>query len=173
MQAMLKQKLISLSTTALTGLAKSFGVLIGKVRITIYLGLVMSQSFKKTGIAADYQKVAEKLYEYLQKNNLYDEYKDLFWERYCRYNSFAFNNLNSQDRSEARRRVQNFLRQHESEVKELDKNVQKTIKKTLFFGQNVPSAIKRAIKKAYYADPTRKKQIREIETLQDAIVDSY
>ncbi len=136
-------------------------------------GSVMSQSFKKTGIAADYQKVAEKLYEYLQKNNLYDEYKDLFWERYCRYNSFAFNNLNSQDRSEARRRVQNFLRQHESEVKELDKNVQKTIKKTLFFGQNVPSAIKRAIKKAYYADPTRKKQIREIETLQDAIVDSY
>ena len=133
----------------------------------------MSQSFKKTGIAADYQEVAENLYNYLQKNNLYDAHKDLFWERFCRYNSFAFNNLHSKDRLKARRRAQAFLRNHKNEVEALDATIQKTIKKTLFFGQNVPSVIKRVIKKIYYADPTRNRQIRKIEALQDEIVDSY
>ncbi len=134
---------------------------------------VMSQSFKKTGIAADYQEVAERLYKYLQENNLYDTHKDLFWERFCRYNSFAFNNLHSGDRSKARQRAQRFLRDHKNEVEALDATIQRTIKKTLFFGQNVPSVIKRVIKKIYYADPTRNRQIRKIETLQDEIVDSY
>ena len=134
---------------------------------------VMSRSFKKTGIAADYQEVAEKLYEYLQKNNLYDAHRDLFWERFCRYNSFAFNNLDSKDRPKARQRAQDFLRNRESEIQDLDANIQKAIKKTLFFGQNMPSTVKRVIKKIYYADPTRNKQIQEIESLQDEIVDSY
>ena len=134
---------------------------------------VMSRSFKKTGIAADYQEVAEKLYEYLQKNNLYDAHRDLFWERFCRYNSFTFNNLDSKDRPKARQRAQDFLRNRESEIQDLDANIQKAIKKTLFFGQNMPSTVKRVIKKIYYADPTRNKQIQEIESLQDEIVDSY
>lgn len=136
-------------------------------------GSIMSQSFKKTGIAADYQEILESLYSYLKENNLYDQHKDLFWERFCRYNSFAFNNVHTKERPKARERAQVFVKQHENEISELDVNIQKIIKRTLFFGQNVPSAIKRVIKKIYHADPTRSKQIKKIEALQDQITDSY
>ena len=134
---------------------------------------IMSKSFKKTGIAKDYQDISEKLYDYLIDNYLYEGHEDLFWERFCRYNSFAFNNVRSDERIAVKARAVQFTIDNKDKIAKLDKNIQRNISKTLFFSGSIPSAIKSIIKKIYYSDPTRKGQISKIESLHNKIVETF
>lgn len=77
---------------------------------------IMSQTWSKdaeTDFAIDHLVVAEKLYEFLEKNNLRESHNEVFWQLFAGYARFAIVNSKTKKRqSEVRQRATEFIKEH-------------------------------------------------------------
>jgi glycosyltransferase involved in cell wall biosynthesis len=73
---------------------------------------VMSQSYKRTGTAADYLQIAFRSYDYLQQNGLADKYCNFFWHRFNQYLSFTLDHLEGEAKAAAIALAKSFLDKH-------------------------------------------------------------
>ncbi|MCL2280557.1 glycosyltransferase [Candidatus Saccharibacteria bacterium] len=117
---------------------------------------IMSQSFsKKGGQAADYMKIADKTYAFLQKNQLFDKYIDFFWHRFIQYYAFARDNLRGKDFTKMRKEALDFIATHQAALDQASPHIKRDtlnlIKRTSKTKDRLrkitPPIIKRVIRK--------------------------
>ncbi|MCL2280558.1 glycosyltransferase [Candidatus Saccharibacteria bacterium] len=91
--------------------------------------------------------ITQMLFEYLQKNKLYDKWQEAYWEKFCRYNSFALNNVFGRDRIKMRRQVREFLKKHHTEIAQLGRSQKVQLRKIIFFTYGPISLMKKLVKR--------------------------
>ena len=99
---------------------------------------VMSETYKKKGLAADFSEIAFHLYKYVKDHKFYESHQDLFWDRFAQHHKTAFDNLSFFKVLKVRKKYLAFIREHKDDIKKLDSYQKKNIRKVTLRAFLVP-----------------------------------
>lgn len=138
-----------------------------------HTGSVMSQTYKKQGLAADFSGIAFRLYDYMKAHKLYKTHQDLFWHRFFQHHKTAFDNLPYLKALKVRKKYLQFIKEHQADIEKLSSTHKKSMRKVTARAFLMPRLV---IKTSVRAKDVlraiskfKRSQLAEIKTLENKL----
>jgi glycosyltransferase involved in cell wall biosynthesis len=79
-------------------------------------GSIMSDTYSRSGRAADHLEIAFKYFDFLTAHGLLSQNRSFFWRRFIDYYSFSIRNVKRTDQAKVRRSARAFYASHKSDL---------------------------------------------------------